>query len=226
MVDTVLYFEGDPQHHYRIVRCVKNRYGASGEIAIFAMSDTGLQEVINPSELFLLNRASPQVGSAIVPILQGSRVLAVELQALVNHSHFGIPQRVASGINPKKLSLLLAVVERYGGVSVGDHDIFFNIAGGLTVPEPAVDAGIVAAVLSSFRNRPIRPQLAFIGELGLGGEIRPVNNMRLRLRELGRLGFKECLVAPPPAKADWTHECHGITLLQCHRAADIAANVF
>ena len=200
MVDTVLYFEGDSHYHYRIVRAVKNRYGPSGEIAILSMTDRGLREVTNPSEFFLLNRGNPQVGTAIAPVLEGSRVLVVEVQSLVNKSHFGLPQRVASGINPKKLALLLAVLERFGGLALGDHDIFFNIAGGLTVAEPAIDLGIAASIISSFRNRPLRKELAFIGELGLGGEIRPVNNMPLRLKELSRMGFSECLVPRPPKK--------------------------
>jgi DNA repair protein RadA/Sms len=226
MVDTVLYFEGDSHYQYRIVRAVKNRYGPSGEIAIFEMTDRGLKEINNPSQYFLLSRASPQIGTSIVPVLEGSRILVVELQSLVNKSHFGLPQRVASGINPKKLSLLLAVLERFGGLSLGDHDIFFNIVGGLTVSEPAIDLGIAAAIISSFRNRPLRKDLAFIGELGLGGEIRPVNNMGLRLKELSRMGFHECVVTRPHKQTDWAVDAAGINLITCSRIGEVQGLVF
>ncbi len=226
MVDTVLYFEGDSHYQYRIVRAVKNRYGPSGEIAIFEMTDRGLKEINNPSQFFLLNRAVPQIGTSIVPVLEGSRILVVELQALVNKSHFGLPQRVASGINPKKLSLLLAVLERFGGLMMGDHDIFFNIVGGLTVSEPAIDLGIAAAILSSFRNRPLRKDLAFIGELGLGGEIRPVNTMGLRLKELYRMGFHECVVTRPPKNAGWASEDYGLKLIQCAKIGEVQERIF
>ena len=170
MVDTVLSFEGDTTYQYRIVRAVKNRFGPSGEIALLAMSDSGLREVRNASEFFLLNRHEPQVGTAVAPIMEGSRILVVEVQSLVNRSHFGMPQRVASGINPRKLAIILAVLERHGGSALGDHDVFFNIAGGLTVAEPAVDLAVAAAVLSSLRNRPLRRDLACLGEVGLGGK--------------------------------------------------------
>ena len=226
MVDTVLYFEGDSHYQYRILRAVKNRYGPSGEIAILSMTDRGLREVTNPSEFFLHSRENPQVGTAIVPVLEGSRVLIVEVQSLVNKSHFGLPQRVASGINPKKLALLLAVLERFGGMALGDHDIFFNIAGGLCVPEPAIDLGIAASIISSFSNRPLRKNLAFCGELGLGGELRPVNNIPMRLKELERMGFSECLVARPPKKADWSANVAGIKLITCGRIGEIRDFIF
>ena len=226
MVDTVLYFEGDSQYQYRILRAVKNRYGPSGEIAILSMTDRGLREVSNPSEFFLHNRSNPQIGTAIVPILEGSRVLVVEVQSLVNKSHFGLPQRVASGINPKKLALLLAVLERFGGISLGDHDIFFNIAGGLTVSEPAVDLGIAASILSSFYNKPLKKDLAFVGELGLGGEIRTVNNMELRLKELSRMGFTQCVVAKPPKQAELLGIGSGIGLVLCGRINELSGHIF
>lgn len=226
MVDTVLYFEGDSSYQYRILRAVKNRFGPSGEIALLAMADNGLSEVTNASEFFLMQRDKPQAGAAIVPILEGSRVLVVELQALVNPSHFGLPQRVASGINPKKLSLLIAVMERYTGISIGDHDIFFNITGGLTVSEPAVDLGVAAALLSSFRNVPIRNGLAFLGELGLGGEIRPVNNMAGRLKELAGMGFTHCVVPEPKKGSDWAKKNLGIELIRCDGVNRVEEFVF
>jgi DNA repair protein RadA/Sms len=226
MVDTVLSFEGDSTYQYRIVRSVKNRFGPSGEIALLAMSDSGLNEVQNASEFFLQNRHDPQVGTAVAPILEGSRILVVELQALVNKSHFGMPQRVASGINPRRLSIILAVLERHGGQMLGDHDVFFNIAGGLTVAEPAIDCGIGAAILSSFRNRPLRRDIACLGELGLGGEIRPVNNMAGRLRELARMGFRECIVSGSADGADWTKGHKGLTLIKCKKIGDLVNVLF
>ena len=226
MVDTVLSFEGDTTYQYRILRVVKNRFGPSGEIALLSMSDSGLREVQNASEFFLLNRHEPQVGTAIAPIMEGCRILVVELQSLVNRSHFGIPQRVASGINPRKLSLILAVLERHGGSQLGDHDVFFNIAGGLTVAEPAIDLGIAAAILSSFRNRPLKRELACLGELGLGGEIRPVNNMGGRLKELARMGFKECVVTGSVKNADWNKSSNGLTLINCRKIAELQEVIF
>ncbi|MBD3344532.1 MAG: DNA repair protein RadA [Chitinivibrionales bacterium] len=226
MVDTVLYFEGDNHYQYRIVRAAKNRFGPSGEIAILAMSDRGLEEVENPSEIFLLDHIASRPGASIVPIIEGSRVLVVELQALVNRSHFGLPQRVASGVNPKKLSLLLAVLERFGGITLGDHDVFFNIAGGLSVTEPAIDLGIAAAIASSFLNRPIRKGTAFLGEIGLGGEIRPVGRTDLRLKELARLGFTECFIADPSKKTGREKGSGGITTIVCRSIGEMKDRIF
>jgi DNA repair protein RadA/Sms len=226
LVDTVLYFEGDDGYQYRILRSVKNRFGPAGEIAVLSMSESGLHEVSNASEFFLMNRHNPQVGTSVVPILEGSRVIVIELQALVNRSHFGLPQRVASGINPRKLALLLAVLERHGGIILGDHDIFFNIAGGLTVSEPSVDLGIAAAILSSFRNKPLRQELTFLGELGLAGEIRPVNNMPARIKELASLGFRECIVPRPSRNSEWFSNDCGITLIQCAKIGDLQNMAF
>lgn len=226
MVDTVLYFEGDGNYQYRIIRAVKNRFGPSGEIALLSMADRGLSQVVNASELFLVNRERPQAGASFVPVLEGSRCLVIELQALVNQSHFGMPQRVASGINPKRLALLIAVLERYGGLSLGDHDIFFNIAGGLSITEPAVDLGVAAALLSSFRNQPVRRGLSFAGEIGLGGEVRPVNNMPARLRELAALGFGHCVVPPPPPKASWKRPPRGLALMACDHVGVLAELLF
>ena len=226
MVDTVLYFEGDSSYQYRVLRAVKNRFGPSGELALLAMSDGGLSEIANASEFFLMNRHDPQVGTAVVPICEGSRVMVVELQSLVNKSHFGMPQRVASGINQRKLALLLAVLERHGGIILGDYDVFFNIAGGLTIAEPAIDLGIAAAILSSFRNQPIRRELAHVGELGLGGEIRPVSAMTARLKELARMGFAECIVPAPSRKADWFGVDYGMKLTPCGKVGNLQELLF
>jgi DNA repair protein RadA/Sms len=226
MVDTVLYFEGDSSYQYRLLRAVKNRFGPSGEIALLSMNDRGLRQITNASEFFLMNRDEPQAGTAVVPVLEGSRILAVEFQALVNRSHFGMPQRVASGINPKKLSLLLAVLERYGGIMLGDHDVFFNVAGGLSISEPAGDLGIAGAVLSSFRNTPLRSGQALLGEIGLGGEIRQVNNMSGRLKELAATGFTECIVPEPKRGADWAGPKAGITLIPCKHIQRVQEHLF
>lgn len=226
MVDTVLYFEGDSSYQYRVLRAVKNRFGPSGELALLAMSDGGLSEIANASEFFLTNRNDPQVGTAVVPICEGSRVMVVELQSLVNKSHFGMPQRVASGVNQRKLALLLAVLERHGGIILGDYDVFFNIAGGLTIAEPAIDLGIAAAILSSFRNLAIRHELAHIGELGLGGEIRPVSAMTARLKELARMGFAECIVPSPSRKADWFSVDYGMKLTPCDKVGNLQDLLF
>lgn len=226
MVDTVLYFEGDSSYHYRILRAVKNRFGPSGEIALLSMSNSGLSEVSNASEFFLMHRDEPQMGTAVAPVMEGSRILLIELQALVNPSHFGMPQRVASGINPKKLSLLVAVLERYTGITIGDHDIFFNIAGGLSVSEPAIDIAVAASIISSFRNRSIQKGLAFIGELGLGGEIRPVHNMAGRLKELSMMGFTHCII-PAPAKTNRESEKkHPIECITCKNISQIQERMF
>ena len=226
MVDTVLQFEGDGRLNYRILRSIKNRFGPAGEIALLTMSDSGLSETANASEFFLMNRESPQTGTSIAAVLEGTRVLVIELQALVARSHFGMPSRVVSGINPRKLSLLLAVAEKYGGISMGDHDVFFNIAGGLSVSEPAADLAIAAALFSSFRNKPLRKDLAFIGEIGLGGEIRHVNNMAARLKELAALGFKECILPVSPKSADWGKGSSGMKLIPCSRVNNIQDLLF
>lgn len=225
MVDTVLSFEGDANYQYRILRALKNRHGPSGEMALFTMSDRGLAPLQDASELFLFGGDETQVGTAIVPVLEGSRVLVVELQALVNKTHFGMPQRVASGVNPKRLALLVAVMERHGGIPLGDHDIFFNIAGGLSVSEPAIDLGIVAALISSFRNQPLARQ-AFVGEVGLGGELRPVNNMKARIQELTRAGYTRVVVPEPPKRSDWGSGSSDCELRRCRRLTDVLKVLF
>ncbi|MBN1983651.1 MAG: DNA repair protein RadA, partial [Chitinivibrionales bacterium] len=226
MVDTVIYFEGDGNFQYRLLRATKNRFGPSGEIALLAMSDSGMSPLTQAAEFFLLHRTTPGIGTAVCGVREGSRILVVELQALVNRTHFGLPQRVASGINPKKLSLLVAVLERFAGVVLGDYDIFFNIAAGLSIAEPAIDVGSAAAILSSFRNCPLRKGLACIGEIGLGGELRPVNNMAQRLKELFSLGFTECIVSPPPAGSDWVPREGGISIIACPSIAKLQECLF
>ena len=197
IVDTVLYFEGDTQHTYRLLRTVKNRFGASNEVAVFAMHEKGLEQVSNPSEVFLSGRMKGVCGAVAVCVREGTRPILIELQALVGHAHYGTPQRVTSGVDQRRLSLLLAVIEKSERMPLGPNDVFLNVVGGLRVEETALDLGVICAVASSFLNIPIDDKVAIVGEVGLGGEIRPVSNIEARLKEISRLGFHECLI---PAK--------------------------
>ena len=194
MVDTVLYFEGDPGHPYRILRAVKNRFGSTNEIGVFEMKEAGLAEVPNPSELFLAERPAGAAGSVVVPSLEGSRPILVELQALVGGTSFGTPRRTAMGIDHNRVSLLVAVLEKKVGLSLLAQDIFLNVAGGVRLDEPAVDLGVLAALASSHLNRPVPERTILFGEVGLAGEVRAVSRPDLRVREAARLGFDRCLL--------------------------------
>ena len=189
IVDTVLYFEGEKHHSHRIVRAVKNRFGAVSEMGVFEMTGKGLQAVPNPSALFLAERPSNVPGSAVLCCLEGSRPLLVEVQALVSTSSYGNARRMASGIDQNRLSLLLAVLEKRAGLNLAGEDVFLNVAGGMTIDEPAADLAVVGAVASSLRNRPIRPGTAVFGEVGLAGEIRGTTQAALRVREAAQMGF-------------------------------------
>jgi DNA repair protein RadA/Sms len=193
IVDTVLYFEGEKFQNYRVVRAYKNRFGPVNEVAIFEMHDDGLEEVPNPSAA-LISQRSTAPGSAILAALEGTRPLLVELQALVSPTHFPSPRRMAMGIDSNRVTLLLAVLERKGGGNFAQHDIYVNIAGGLSIDEPALDLGIVAAVLSSQRNVALPFDVALFGEVGLLGEIRSVSQADLRAREAAALGFRRVIV--------------------------------
>ena len=195
LVDTVLYLEGERHHHFRILRAAKNRFGSTNEIGIFEMRDQGLIEVANPSEILLAERAEGVSGSAIVCSMEGTRPLLIEIQALVSRSSFGYPQRVATGIDAKRLSIIIAVLEKRCGHDLSGEDIFVNVVGGMRLDEPSVDMGVGLAIVSSFRNRPIDAQTVAIGEVGLGGEIRPVNQIDRRVTEARSLGFDRCIVA-------------------------------
>ncbi|MFP5379028.1 MAG: DNA repair protein RadA [Vicinamibacteria bacterium] len=200
VVDTVLYFEGERHHSHRVVRAVKNRFGAISELGVFEMTGTGLVAVANPSALFLAERAAATPGSAVLCCVEGSRPLLVEVQALVSTSAYGMPRRMAVGIDQNRLSLLLAVLEKRAGLLVGGDDVFVNIAGGMSLDEPAADLAIVGALASSLRNRPLPPGTAVFGEIGLGGEVRGVPQAPLRLREAEQLGFTR--VVMPAANVD------------------------
>ncbi len=203
IVDTVLYFEGEKRQHHRIVRAVKNRFGAVSEMGVFEMTGGGLQPVANPSALFLAERKEGSPGSAVVATMEGSRPMMVEVQALVSPTSFGTPRRMSLGIDPNRTSLLLAVLEKRVGLELLGDDVFVSVAGGLEVDEPAADLGVAAAVASSFRNRPLPAHTALFGEVGLGGEVRGAGQAALRLREAAQMGFTRCLLParniPPDA---------------------------
>nr|WP_231908766.1 DNA repair protein RadA [Candidatus Nitrospira inopinata] len=194
IVDTVLYFEGDRGHSYRILRAVKNRFGSTNEIGVFEMKDAGLEEVGNPSELFLAERPQRSTGSVVVSSLEGTRPILVELQALVSSTGYAMPKRVANGVDLNRVSLLLAVMEKRLGVHLSGQDVYVNVVGGLRIDEPATDLGIVAAVTSSLREIPVEPGLLILGEVGLGGEVRAISQAELRIREAAKMGFKRCLL--------------------------------
>jgi DNA repair protein RadA/Sms len=194
IVDTVLYFEGEKHHAHRVVRAVKNRFGAVSELGVFEMTGTGLVAVPNPSQLFLAERATNVPGSAVLCCVEGSRPLLVEVQALVSTSTYGNARRMASGLDQNRLSLLLAVLEKRAGLNLLAEDVFVNVAGGISVDEPAADLAIVGAVASSIRNRAIRAGTAVFGEVGLAGEIRATGQASLRAREAAQMGFTRCIV--------------------------------
>jgi DNA repair protein RadA/Sms len=190
----VLYFEGERHHSHRVVRAVKNRFGASSELGVFEMTVSGLKQVPSPSRLFLSERASNVPGSAVLCSIEGSRPILVEIQALVSGSAYGTGRRTVSGLDHNRLSLLLAVLEKHAGLSVVGEDVFINVAGGLVVNEPAVDLGVVAAVASSVRERGIHSGTVVFGEVGLGGEIRGAAQAGLRIKEALQLGFRRCVM--------------------------------
>ncbi len=195
LVDTVLYFEGDSSHAFRILRAVKNRYGSTNEIGVFEMKDTGLNEVGNPSRIFLEERPEGASGSVVIPCLEGTRPLLVEIQALVGSSPLGMPRRTAIGVDHNRISLLVAVLGKRIGIEMGDQDIFVNVAGGLRVDEPAADLAIVSAMISSFLDRSVDKNMIVFGEVGLAGEIRGVSQAELRIKEANKLGFSRCILS-------------------------------
>ncbi|MFH1791933.1 MAG: DNA repair protein RadA, partial [Candidatus Omnitrophota bacterium] len=194
IVDVVLYLEGEPFSAYRLLRCVKNRFGSTNEIGVFEMKEQGLVEVNNPSQVFLSQRGGETIGSAVVPTLEGSRPLLVEIQALTNPTSFGLPRRTANGVDFGRLLLITAVLSRRVGLKLGGQDIIANVTGGLKIGEPAADLGIALAIASSFRDVGVDPHLVAMGEVGLSGELRAVSQLDRRVSEAARLGFKRCLV--------------------------------
>ena len=194
MVDTVLYFEGDRNHVFRILRAVKNRFGSTNEIGVFEMKAQGLCEVVNPSAVFLSERPENAAGSVVTASIEGTRPILVELQALASSTNLGTPRRTILGLDPNRVALLVAVMEKQLGMHLMGHDIFMNVAGGVKIMEPAVDLGIVSAIASSFLDRPIHKETLAIGEVGLAGEVRAVGNLEPRIMEAQKMGFSRCVV--------------------------------
>ncbi len=194
MVDTVLYLEGEKHYAYRILRAVKNRFGSINEIGIFEMKSQGLEEVLNPSQAFISERPDDASGSVIIPCMEGSRPILIELQALVSSANFGNPGRMMSGVDSRRVSLILAVLEKKLGFQIQSEDVYVNIAGGLEVKEPAVDLGLVSALVSSFQDVVIDKDFAILGEIGLSGEVRAVNFIKQRVNEASKLGFNKFII--------------------------------
>ncbi|WP_433746199.1 DNA repair protein RadA [Falsibacillus pallidus] len=194
MVDTVLYFEGERHHTYRILRAVKNRFGSTNEMGIFEMKEAGLEEVENPSEIFLEERSKGASGSTVVASMEGTRPVLVEIQALISPMSFGNPRRMATGIDHNRVSLLMAVLEKRVGMLLQNQDAYLKVAGGVKLDEPAIDLAIAVSIASSFRDQPTRPTDCFIGEIGLTGEVRRVSRIEQRVQEAAKLGFERVLI--------------------------------
>jgi DNA repair protein RadA/Sms len=220
VVDTVLYFEGERHHSHRVVRAIKNRFGAVSELGVFEMTGTGLRPVANPSRLFLSERASGTPGSAVLCCVEGSRPILVEVQALVSTSTYGNARRMAIGIDQNRLSLLLAVLEKRAGLSLAGDDVYVNIAGGMNIEEPAADLSVVAAVASSVRNRGLSPSTAMFGEVGLSGEIRGIPQAPLRIREAVQMGFTRVVLPAANLDPSESKECELIGVRTVGEALD------
>ena len=201
MVDCVLYLEGERYFTYRILRGVKNRFGSTNEIGMFEMREEGMCEITNPSDILISEREDNPAGSCIVSCMEGTRPILVELQALTSQTIYGYPKRTANGIDYNRLSLLIAVLEKRVGLQLGSQDVYLNVVGGLRINEPSIDLGIVLVTASSFKNVPIPKDMVIMGEVGLTGEIRRINNIEKRLKEAEKLGFKTCII-PESNKRD------------------------
>lgn len=211
MVDTVLYFEGDRHAAYRILRGVKNRFGSTNEIGVFEMREDGLREVENPSEFMLSGKPEHASGSVVACSIEGTRPILIEIQALVCQSNFGMPRRTAAGTDYNRVNLLMAVLEKRLGFQLSNYDAYVNIAGGIKMNEPAVDLGIVMAIISSYKNRPIDEQMIVFGEVGLSGEVRAVNMPEQRVAEAKKLGFKTCIM--PEVSVEAVKNIKGIKII-------------
>jgi len=214
IVDTVLYFEGDTHSSFRLVRAIKNRFGAANELGVFAMTERGLKGVANPSALFLSQHAEAVAGSCVLATIEGSRPLLVEVQALVDPVQGGLARRLAVGLDPQRLALLLAVLHRHGGVETGLFDVFVNAVGGVRIGEPAADLAVLMAIYSSFKNKPLGAKSLVFGEVGLAGEIRPVQRGQERLREAAKLGFTRAVI---PAANKPRQAIDGIAIVAVER---------
>ncbi|MFM2396523.1 MAG: hypothetical protein RLZZ434_1105 [Pseudomonadota bacterium] len=194
IVDTVLYFEGDQNSSFRLIRAFKNRFGAVNELGVFAMTEKGLREVANPSALFLSHHDSQVAGSCITVTMEGTRPLLIEIQALVDESHAPSPKRLCVGLEQNRLAMLLAVLHRHAGIPCFDQDVFINAVGGVKIAEPAVDLAVILSIVSSLKNKPLDNKLIVFGEVGLAGEVRPVQGGQMRLKEAAKLGFSKAIV--------------------------------
>ena len=223
MVDTVLQFEGDRNYVYRILRALKNRFGSTAELGIYEMLSGGLREVTNPSELLLSNYEEPLSGVAVAATLEGQRPLMIEIQALVSTAVYGTPQRSATGFNSKRLNMLLAVLEKKVGFKLGTKDVFLNITGGIHIDDPAIDLGVVMAVLSSNADKPLPASICFAAEVGLAGEIRSVQSIDRRIAEAEKLGFKAIFVA---SNASIDDKAHQIRIIKVAKIEEVVAKIF
>ena len=223
MVDTVLYFEGDRHASYRILRAVKNRFGSTNEIGVFEMQQAGLAEVENPSEYMLSGRPEHASGSVVACSIEGTRPILIEIQALVCQSNFGMPRRTAAGTDYNRVNLLMAVLEKRLGMALGNSDAYVNIAGGIRMNEPAIDLGIVMAIVSSFRNRPIDEKTIVFGEVGLSGEVRAVNMPEQRVAEAKKLGFETCIL--PEVSLKMVKGTKGIKLVGVKNIGDAVREI-
>jgi DNA repair protein RadA/Sms len=217
-VDTVLQFEGEKTYSYRILRAIKNRFGSTNEIGIFDMDEQGLREVPNPSEIFLSQRSDSQSGTAIVATIEGTRPLLIEVQALVTSTGYSNPQRTATGFDNRRLQMIIAVLEKRLGINFRDVDVFVNIAGGMTLSDPAVDLAMAAALVSSLRDNPLESDMVIMGEIGLTGEVRSISSIEQRLSEIQKLGFQRVLL-PKGNVAKLSRTFEGLTLLPADRIA-------
>lgn len=223
MVDCVLQFEGERHYAYRILRSIKNRFGSTNEIGVFEMRDSGLREVKNPSEVFLSERSPDSSGSTVVPSVEGTRPILIEVQALVTPTNYGVPQRNSTGVDYRRLGLLIAVLEKRLGVMLGQYDVFVNIAGGVRVDEPAVDLGIATSIISSIRDMPTDALSVAVGEIGLSGEIRTVTQIEKRVQEAAKLGFKRVIL--PKNNLKGVLRFDGIETIGVERIEDAIENL-
>ncbi len=224
MVDTVLYFEGDRSHIFRILRAVKNRFGSTNEIGVFEMNRNGLEEISNPSALFLSERPNNAPGSVVTACMEGTRPVLVEIQALASSTHLGTPRRTILGLDANRVALLVAVLEKKVGFQLMGHDLFMNVAGGAKVVEPAVDVGIICAVASSFMDKPVPEGTVVLGEVGLTGEVRAIGQIENRVSECEKMGFTRCLV--PENNLARCKENKGISILGIKTVSDAIEVLF
>lgn len=220
MVDTVLYFEGDRHAAYRIIRGVKNRFGSTNEIGVFEMREEGLVQVLNPSEFMLEGRPTDASGSVVACLMEGTRPMLVEIQALLSHTNFGMPRRTAVGTDYNRVNLLMAVIEKRIGIQIGDYDAYVNIAGGMKISEPAIDLALIIALLSSFKNKVIDADTIVFGEVGLSGEVRAVSQAQHRVSEAKKLGFKRVIL--PNVSVKSLKDIEGIELIGVNNIQEAA----